>query len=209
MLQQLVHSGEIGEVRFIDASARMNMAYQGTHTLQAIGAFNPAGRATSIFGQIGGVEGLQETPGRHYAPAEVQGAITYDNGVQALLRCGTNAPTVGDGTINTHKRIAVYGTKGYVQWTMHSWETGIDGRVEAGVHGYGDEDILGQAAMTEAMFDWLADEAVLHPLRLDVAMQDFAIMLAIYASGLSRRVVDLPSESMPDLIQTMRLALQS
>lgn len=209
MLQQLVCDGYIGDVRFIDASSGMNMAYQGTHTLQAIGAFNPQGVATSVFGQVGGSDGLVETPRKHFAPDEVQGAITYDNGVQALLRCGTNAPTVGDGTINTHKRIAVYGTKGYVQWTMHSWETGIDDTIEAGIHGYGDEDIRGQAAMTEAMFDWLADEAVLHPLRLDLAMQDFAIMLAIYASGLSRRVVDLPSESMPDLIQTMRLALQS
>ena len=39
-LQKLVQDGAIGDVRFVDASSGMNMAYQGTHTLQAIGAFN-------------------------------------------------------------------------------------------------------------------------------------------------------------------------
>jgi hypothetical protein len=175
--------------------------------LQAIGAFNPAGRATSVFGQVSGVSGLQETPGRHYAPDEVQGAITYDNGVQALLRCGTNAPRVGDGTINTHKRIAVYGAKGFVHWTMWSWEAGYDGAVASGRHQYGDEDILGQAGMTETMFDWLEEDNAVHPLNLDAALRDFEIMLAIYASGLNRQVITLPAEPVHDLVDNMRLAL--
>ena len=135
------------------------------------------------------------------------GAITYDNGVQALLRCGTNAPKVGDGTINTHKQIAVYGTKGFVHWTMWSWEAGYEGKIESGLHQYGDEDILGQAAMTEAMFDWLEESDAVHPLNLDAALNDFAVMLAIYASGLSRQVVTLPSEPVPDLIVTLRTML--
>ncbi len=198
ILQKLVQDGAIGDVRFIDASSGMNMAYQGTHTLQAIGAFNGGGVAKSVFAQIGGSDGLAETPRMHFAPDEIQGAITYDNGVQALLRCGTNAPKVGDGPINTHKRIAVYGTKGFVEWTMWSWRVGVDGRVESAVHQYGDEDILGQAAMTEAMFDWLEDENAVHPLNLEAAMRDFETMLAIYESGLSRQVVTLPSRPRPE-----------
>jgi predicted dehydrogenase len=209
ILQQLVQDGAIGDVRFIDASSGMNMAYQGTHTLQAIGAFTGGGVATSVYGQVGGANGLEETPRMHFAPDEVQGAITYDNGVQALLRCGTNAPKVGDGTLNTHKRIAVYGTKGFVEWTMWSWQIGIDGTVESGVHEYGDEDILGQAAMTEAMFDWLEDDGAVHPLNLETAMRDFETMLAIYESGLSRQVVTLPSQPVPDFISQMRRTLGS
>ena len=206
-LQKLVQDGAIGDVRFIDASSGMNMAYQGTHTLQAIGAFNARGRARSVFGQVGGVDGLQETPRKHFAPDEVQGVITYDNGVQALLRCGTNAPKVGDGPINTHKRVAVYGTKGFVEWTMWSWQVGVDGVVESGVHQYGDEDILGQAAMTEAMFDWLVDDDAVHPLNLEAAMRDFETMLAIYESGLSRRVVALPVKPVDGLIERLRRQL--
>ena len=41
-LQKLVADGAIGDLRFIEASSGMNLAYQGTHSLQAIGAFNPA-----------------------------------------------------------------------------------------------------------------------------------------------------------------------
>ena len=206
-LQKLVQDGAIGDVRFVDASSGMNMAYQGTHTLQAIGAFNGRGRGTSVFGQVGGADGLQETPRKHFAPDEVQGVIAYDNGVQALLRCGTNAPKVGDGPINTHKRIAVYGAKGFVEWTMWSWQVGVNGVVESGVHQYGDEDILGQAAMTEAMFDWLEDDGAVHPLNLDAAMRDFETMLAIYESGLSRRVVALPVRPVDGLIERMRRQL--
>ena len=58
ILQRFVQEGKLGEVRFIEASARMNLAYQGTHSLQAIGAFNPIGKPTSVFGQVSGVEGL-------------------------------------------------------------------------------------------------------------------------------------------------------
>ena len=44
--------------------------------------------------------------------------------VQATLRCGENAPRVPRGdAIYQHKRIAVYGMKGYVHWTMWGWET--------------------------------------------------------------------------------------
>ena len=156
---------------------------------------------------MGGADGLQETPRKHFAPDEVQGVIAYDNGVQALLRCGTNAPKVGDGPINTHKRIAVYGAKGFVEWTMWSWQVGVNGVVESGVHQYGDEDILGQAAMTEAMFDWLEDDGAVHPLNLDAAMRDFETMLAIYESGLSRRVVALPVRPVDGLIERMRRQL--
>lgn len=40
-LQSLVAEGGIGEIRFVEASCGMNLAYQGTHSLQAIGAFLP------------------------------------------------------------------------------------------------------------------------------------------------------------------------
>ena len=60
-LQRLVQDGAIGDVRFIEASARMNLAYQGTHSLQAIGAFNPGGVPATVFGQVSGAKGLRET----------------------------------------------------------------------------------------------------------------------------------------------------
>jgi predicted dehydrogenase len=206
-LQRLVQDGQIGEVRFVEASARMNLAYQGTHSLQAIHAFHPSGTPTSVFGQVSGAEGLPENPRQHFAPDQCLAAIAFEDGVSALLRCGANAPAVGSGGINTHKRVAVYGTRGYVHWTMWSWDAFYDGKVESGVHEYGEEDILGQAAMTEAMFDWLEDENAVHPLNLDVSLQDFNIVLGTYMSALHHQVVNLPVDPEPDLIAALRQRL--
>lgn len=208
-LQKLVQDGGIGPVRFIDASSRMNLAYQGTHTLQAIAAFHPAGKPASIFAQISGGAGLQENPKRHYAPDATMAAIRYADGVSALLRCGTNGAYVlpGDERTNKHKRVAVYGTKGFVHWTMWGWETGIDGVHAQGSHNYPDEDILGQAAMTEAMFDWLEDDSRVHPLNLEAALQDFHIVLKAYMSGIHHRPETLGSPLQPGLIDALRACL--
>ena len=140
-LQDTVRSGKIGDVRFIEASCRMNLALQGTHALQAISAFHPDGVPAWAFGQVSGADGLQDTPKKHFAPDECQAIIGYADGLCAHLQSGSHAPKVGDpDRINLHKRIAVYGTRGFVHWTMSSWEVGIEGKVEgweAPIHGRG------------------------------------------------------------------------
>ncbi len=208
LLQRQVRDGAIGNLRFIEASAGMNPAYQGTHALQAISAFNPDAAPLDVFGQVSGAEGLAETPRHHYAPDECTGVVNFDNGVSALLRCGAVAPRViVGGTINVHKRIAVYGERGFVHWTMHGWETRIDNKHERGEHVYAEEDLLGQAAMTEAMIDWLADDTAVHPLNIEAALSDFSVILGIYESALSRSVVTLPFSPSPDLVGKLRNAL--
>ncbi len=208
-LQRLVQAGAIGEIRFIDASARMNMAYQGTHTLQAIAAFMPQAKPLQILGQVAGAAGLAETPKQHFAPDATLSTITFDNGASALLRCGPNAPFVlpGDERNHVHKRVAVYGSRGHVAWSMWGWETNIDGTLERGEHDYFAEDPLGQAAMTEAMFDWLEDEAAVHPLHLDAALQDFNIVLKTYMSALNHRSYSLDDPPQPALIAALRQRL--
>ncbi len=206
-LQKLVADGGIGDLRFIEASSGMNLAYQGTHSLQAIGAFNPAA-PTTVFGQVSGADGLQPNAKEHYAPDQSLAAIEYDNGVQATLRCGENAPRVPrGGPIYQHKRIAVYGMKGYIHWTMWGWETFIDGVYDSGEHEYPDEDVLGQAAMCDAMFDWLDDDSNVHPLNLERALVDFNVILALYASSLNHEVIHIPYEPEADLVPKLRRAL--
>lgn len=207
-LQQFVQDGHIGDIQFIEASSGMNLAYQGTHTLQAIGAFNPGATPTSVFGQVSGANGLAETPKHHYAPDQCVGTINYDNGVSAILRCGDNAPRVlADGPISKHKRIAVYGTRGYIHWTMHGWESSSDGKRDGGVHEYNAQDILGQAAMTEAMIDWMNDDSAVHPLNIDLALTDFSIILGIYMSALNHTVINLPLNPQTELIAELRRRL--
>lgn len=207
-LQKLVAEGAIGDIRFIEASSGMNLAYQGTHSLQAIGAFNPA-TPTTVFGQVSGAAGLQPNDKEHYAPDQSLAAVEYSNGVQASLRCGENAPRVPRGdAIYQHKRIAVYGMSGYVHWTMWGWETFINGEYDSGEHEYPEEDVLGQAGLTEAMFDWLEDDNFAHPLNLERALVDFNVILALYASSLNHKVIALPYQPEANLVAKLRDALQ-
>ena len=206
-LQRLVADGKIGEVLFAEASSGMNLAYQGTHSLQALGAFLPGRAPLTVFGQLAGAAGLAETPARHYAPDESMASIAYEGGVDAVLRCGANAPRVGERPVHGHKRIAVYGTAGAVHWTMWSWATLIGGSRDAGEHRYQDEDIQGQAGLTEAMFDWLEDDEAVHPLNLEAALVDFSVILGLYQSALNRTVVPLPVEPEERLIERLRAEL--
>ena len=90
---------------------------------------------------------------------------------------------------------------------MWSWETFINGVYEAGEHAYPEEDILGQARMTEAMFDWLEDDQAIHPLNLQLALQDVNIILGMYMSALHHSVLALPLESELNLIHRLRQRL--
>jgi predicted dehydrogenase len=206
-LEGWVREGGIGELRFIEATARLNLAYQGTHALEMVCSFNGGARPTHVIGQVAGECGLAGTKG-HHAPDESVASIAFDNGVRAQLLCGGNAPAVGAGPEHTHKRIAVYGTRGLVQWTMKGWErSGAEGSIEAGSLDYAAQDVLAQAALTEAAFDWLEDDRKVHPTNLQSSLEQFNVVLGIYASALGRAGVALPVEPEPDLIEKLRAAL--
>lgn len=206
-LQRLVADGRIGDILFVDSSSRMNLAYQGTHSLQAVGAFLTGRAPTEVFGQASGTAGLRDTPKKHFAPDDALACVSYQGGVDALLRCGENAPRVGDRPVHMHKRISVFGTTGAVHWTMHSWSTRVDGKTDGGTHEYRDEDVRGQAGLTEAMIDWIRDDAAVHPLNLDAALADFGVILGLYGSVIHRTVVPLPVTPEGNLIATLRTAL--
>ncbi len=208
-LQAMVRQGAIGTIQEIRASARMNMAYQGTHVLQAIQAFQPSPPQEVHTDLMQGAEGLQVNPRMHLAPDACAARISFADGSHALLQCGVNAPAndPADDRISHHKQIGVTGATGSVHWSMTSWATVIQGHRTSGQHVYHEEDILGQANMSEAMFDWLEDDHAVHPLHLDAALQDFRLMLAMYMSGLSGRPVSMADPPQPNLLEAMRTQL--
>lgn len=210
-LQERVAAGEIGGVCFIDASAVLNLAFQGTHMLQAIGAFNQGGKARAVFAAVAGAKGLAESPRAHFAPDQAVAEITYDNGCRALLRCGPGAPIVrADQQPPFHKRVAIYGDCGQAHWSMWGWSLSCtDGHTESGEHDYFEQDVRAQAALTEAMFDWIEDDARVHPLNLTAALDDLEIVLAAYTSAIERRVVELPFNPPASLIESLRQSLNA
>ena len=116
------------------------------------------------------------------------------------------APKANDNeSIYAHKRIAVYGTRGWVQWKMSGWElfSEADGYA-SGEHSYAEQDERAQAALTDAAFEWAADETKLHPTRLERNLQQFNVILGGYTSALEGRPVDLPFDPPNGMLETFK-----
>ena len=212
-LQRLVADGGIGEVRYVDAGSGMNAAYQGTHSLQAVFAFAGAARPTAVLAQAAGTDGLQPTPRAHYAPDDLLAAIDFAGGLRAVLRCGSGAPRQTDAPLAArdqvwaHKRIAVYGERGHAIWSMWSWETLCDGRLQRGSHDYWEQDGPAQAALVGSVLHWIEHPDYRHPLALEQATEQYAVLLAAYRSALQRRAVTLPEATHEPVIEELRDAL--
>jgi len=205
-LQRDVEEGRIGDVRFLEISARLNLLGQGTHILQLMFAFNGNATPTSVFGQV---SGDKELDSKHPAPDMAEAVITFENGARGLVLCGVDAPSVGEGVGGSrHKRISVYGTRGFIQWQMDAWERSTPELFEHGTKSYGAEDVLGQAGSTEAIFDWLDDENCPHPTRLELALVQFNVILGIYASALEHKPVQLPYQPEGNFLERLKDTLK-
>ncbi len=198
-----VNEGKIGEIKFIEVSARLNMSGQGTHITDLMFAFNNYAEPESVFGQASGIEGFQTT---HPTADMAEAYINFKNGNHGLIVCGKNAPKVGDYPEHYHKRIAVYGTNGFVHWWMEGWEKKID-KYERGSKSYAEEDLLGQKGLTEAVFDWLDDDSKKHPNRLDISLMEFSVILAIFESVVKRAPIYFPTDPPDDILQQLKIAL--
>jgi hypothetical protein len=106
---------------------------------------------------------------------------------------------------NLHKRIAVYGTRGFVHWQMNAWERSTtDADYERGEKEYRAEDVLGQAAMTDAMCDWLDDDSKVHANCLDTSLAETNTVLGLYASAIRGTPIALPYEPKESLLEGLR-----
>ena len=202
-LKRDVAEGRIGEIRCIDVSARSTPLDQGVHVLELAHSYNGFGTMTNVFGQVGGPQMLDS---RQPSPAVAEASIMFDDNVHVVLVCGACAPRATESDkIYHHKRISVYGTRGFVQWTMASWERLTPEKgYETGEHDYGTEDDLAQARLTEACFDWLNDDGKPHPTRLERSLTQFNVILGLYMSALSHQPVDLPCTPPDGLREALR-----
>jgi len=202
MLKKDVADGRIGDVRFIEASARSTVCDQGVHVLELAQSYTGFAAPTRVFGNVSDPRPIDS---RQPSPATAAASIDFDNGVHVQLLCGEVAPeTIEGGGSCSHKRVAVYGTRGFVQWTMHWWERSTPEGYERGEHGYGQQDTLAQAALTDAAFDWVMDDSKLHPTRLERALVKFNALLGIYVSSLNHVPVNLPFEPPDGIMEALK-----
>ena len=204
-LKKDVADGRIGEIKFIDASARSRAAEQGGHVLQLVSSYIDNARPVRALGQISGNEYL--TAATHPSPTHVIGHVLYENGLHVSLAFGTEMAQKAsdDQGIYGHKRVFVVGTKGFVHWRFSSWERStLDGGYEDGPLNYGEQDVIAQANFTEAIFDWLDDENSVHPTHLKQSLVESNIILGMYQSGLTNEIIELPFEPPDGLMDAFR-----
>ncbi len=203
-LKRDVADGKIGEIKFIDASARSTPVDQAPHVLQLVSSYIDNSRPVRVLGQIAGREQLDSA---QPSPMHAAGQAIYENGLHVSLAFGTGMGTLASetgGTV-THKRVFVVGTKGFVHWRFSSWERSThEGGYEGGPLNYGEQDIQAQGNLTEAAFDWLDDEKNEHPTHLKQSLAEFNLLLGIYYSGITNQIIDLPFDPPDGLMASLK-----
>jgi len=201
-----VAAGGIGEVRFIDMSAGSTILDQGVHMLELAHSYSGYALPRKVFASVSGSGALSSS---QPSPDTAEAAIEFDSGLRAQMVTGSFAPrSWADERSYYHKRIAVYGTEGFVHWTMVGWERFTRNRgYEKGEHDYWIEDDLAQGRLTDSAFELCEDPTIRHGARLELSLIQFNIILGAYVSALERRPVDLPCEPPDGLLESLRRAL--
>ena len=204
-LKRDVTEGRIGEIKFIDASARSRAAEQGGHVLQLVSSYIDNSRPVRVLGQIAGSENLNSAS--HPSPTHTVGHVLYENGLHVSVAFGTEFGQMvsDDPGIYGHKRVFVVGTKGFVHWRFSSWERAtLEDGYESGPLNYGEQDVVAQANFTEAVFDWLDDENKVHPTHLKQSLAEFNLILGMYYSAITNEIIELPFEPPDGLIDLLQ-----
>jgi predicted dehydrogenase len=206
-----LQSGAMGDVKFLDISAGMNIAGQGTHTLNygrsLVGDAKVARVAGSAFGWDRSDKG-------HPAPAASEAYLTFETGLRALWTSGPISPRCGDPkTTWQHVRIAAYADQGRVNYEeFGKWEIVSPAGNECGHYGgmetWMANNLEAQSDFHQAMFDWLEDDRKVPGTSLEQSLHEWKVVLAVYTSALLREPVNLDSfEPEDDLFHALEAAL--
>ena len=203
-LKRDVTQGKIGEIKLIEASSRNPPVDQAPHTLQLVSSYIDNSKPVKVMGQVSGKNQLNSD---QPSPDNAIARIEYANGVQASVAFGPEMAVrvLPETSNNRHKRVCVFGTKGFVHWRFESWEKfTYENGYESGDLNYVEEDAIAQIGLTEAMFDWLEDQEKVHPTNLKQSLAEFNLLLGIYQSGLIRYPILLPFDPPENFIQYMK-----
>ena len=171
-LKRDVANGRIGEIRFVDASARLTILGQGVHLLELAHSYTGYAKPIRVFAQVSGAKNI---PTDHPSPDTSEAAIEFERSIRGQMATGYFAPkTNPEEEISHHKRIAVYGTEGFVHWTMVGWEKFTkNGGYESGENDYFEQDDYCQAGSTDSEFELLDDPSIERPTRLQLSLTHF------------------------------------
>ena len=192
--QQALRSGRLGEIKFLDISAGMNIAGQGTHTLNYGMSLAGDLAVERVFANACGWDA--DDPG-HPGPATSEAYLTFAGGLRGLWTSGYTSPRCGDpATTWQHVRVAAYAEHGRVLFEEFGrWEISGPGLEDSGdfggMEGHSRNNLLAQAGLHRAMFAWLEDERQVPGTCLAQSLLEWKVVLAMYASALERRPIEI------------------
>jgi predicted dehydrogenase len=209
--REAMASGELGAPLFVEATAGMNVTNQGTHALHYVNALGGDRPVAEVFGAVAGWEGHDLS---HPGPESTLGRLTFDNGLRMFWNTGPTAPRVGDpATTWQHVRVAAYAERGRVLWEEFGrWEIVGPGRHEQGHFGdmatWSRQNAAAQAAFHRAMFNWLEHDDQPAGTHLARSLHEWQAVLALYASAVWRRPVQIADFDPPlDLMDQLAAAV--
>ncbi len=210
--REAVTSGELGEVRFVDASAVGTICDQGVHVIDWTMSLIGDAPVVEVFGSASGDGNLDHH--MHPSPDTTVAKLSFVNGVRALWNLGATAPRVcDDPAYYKHCRVVAYGDRGHVTYEEFGrWEIMTPKRKLAGHaedQGWAAGNDLAQAALTDAMFEWLDDSGKPVGTSLERSLAQWNAVLGLYASTVWRRPVALPFDPPDDLWEQLVAALST
>ena len=151
--------------------------------------------------------------GRHPSPDATVAQLVFANGVRGMWTLGHTAPRiVDDGAVWKHCRVAAYAERGrtlyeeFGRWQIVSPDGVEEGRV-ADMDDGAEGNLAAQANLTKAMFDWIEDDGKPVGTNLRRSLDQWNVVLGLYASAVCREPIDLPFDPPDDLWAELGRAL--
>jgi predicted dehydrogenase len=194
--QQAVASGRLGPVLFLDISAGMNIANQGTHTLNYGRSLIGDPLVALVAGNAFGWDLGDPT---HPAPEATQSFLTFENGIRGAWTLGPISPRVGDPlTTWQHVRVAAYADRGRVnyeefgQWEIVSTQGAARGDY-GGMETWAQNNRLAQTDFHRSVISWGQAAETEPGTSLRQSLHEWKVVLAVYTSAVEGRPVELAS----------------
>lgn len=199
--QEALRSGKLGQLLFLDGSARSTICDQGVHNIDWAMSLNEDAAPVRVFGTV---SGNREMAGRHPSPNTTTAQLLFANGVRMLWNLGYTAPSVlDDPAVWKHGRMAAYAQQGrtlyeeFARWEIVSPD-GVEQGLVSDMQAWTEGNHQAQANLTNAMLDWIeGGQPVGTHLRR--ALAQWNAVLGLYASAAYGRPIDLPFDPPDDL----------
>lgn len=207
-LREVLHSGKLGTVQFIRASAHGPILAMGPHLIDLVLYLLGVHAPVSVWATAEGRAGYDWS---HAAPNDVLARYVFPDERHVWLECSPSSlGTPGVTEYWMHLHLDLWCTQGRA-WIAQVGTCGYQasGMAEpwSGPSTWYEDHLAGQRAFTQAVADRLDDHNRAHECRLEVAERGFRALTGALYSALVRHRIDLPADVTDTDLRAQRDAL--